>query len=68
MDNKPTYLAGDQLRQFLQNMSAADVSKVEAITNPSAKYDAEGNSDILNIVTKKNSQLHLYASYQSSGL
>ncbi|MGL5891015.1 MAG: carboxypeptidase regulatory-like domain-containing protein, partial [Bacteroidia bacterium] len=56
VDGKPTYLAGDQLKQFLENMPAADVSKVEIITNPSSKYDAEGNSGIINIVTKKGSQ------------
>jgi iron complex outermembrane recepter protein len=56
VDGKPTYLAGDQLKQFLENMPAADVSRVEIITNPSSKYDAEGNSGILNIVTKKGSQ------------
>jgi hypothetical protein len=56
VDGKPTYLAGDQLKQFLENMPAADVSRVEIITNPSSKYDAEGNSGILNIVTKKGTQ------------
>jgi iron complex outermembrane recepter protein len=56
VDGKPTYLAGDQLKQFLENMPAADVSKVEIITNPSSKYDAEGGSGIINIVTKKGSQ------------
>ncbi|MGL5891016.1 MAG: outer membrane beta-barrel protein, partial [Bacteroidia bacterium] len=52
IDGKPTYLAGDQLRQYLEGMSAADVSRVEIITNPSAKYDAQGSGGILNIVTK----------------
>lgn len=52
IDGKPTYLGGDQLKQYLESMPAADVSRVEIITNPSAKYDAQGSAGILNIVTK----------------
>jgi len=56
IDGKPTYLAGDQLKQFLENLPATDVSHIEIISNPSSKYDAEGNSGIINIVTKKGAQ------------
>ncbi|MGL4598114.1 MAG: TonB-dependent receptor, partial [Bacteroidia bacterium] len=57
IDGKPSYLAQDQLNQLLQTMPASDVSYVEVITNPSSKYDAEGNSGIINIVTKKGARL-----------
>ncbi|MBI3509362.1 MAG: TonB-dependent receptor [Bacteroidetes bacterium] len=56
-DNKNTYLGGDALVNYLQNISAADVISVQIISNPSAKYDAQGTGGILNIVTKKGSQL-----------
>jgi hypothetical protein len=35
-------------------MPAANIEKIEIITNPSAKYDASGNAGMLNIVSKKN--------------
>ncbi len=56
VDGKNTYLGGDQLVNFLQNISAGDVVQIEIISNPSAKYDAQGSGGIINVVTKKGSQ------------
>jgi hypothetical protein len=56
MDGKNTFLGGDQLMNYLQGISAADVVSVQIISNPSAKYDAQGSGGILNIITKKGSQ------------
>ena len=54
MDGKPTYLSGDQLASLLKSMPASEIEQIEIMTNPSAKYDAAGNSGIINIRTKKN--------------
>lgn len=54
IDNKETYLSGTQLASVLKGMQGKDVDKIELIQNPSAKYDAEGNSGIINIKTKHN--------------
>lgn len=54
IDGKQTYLAGDQLNAMLKNMPAESVARVEIISNPSAKYDAQGVGGIINIVTKRN--------------
>lgn len=54
IDGKLTYLSGKELQTLLQGMSAENLKDIEIITNPSAKYDAEGNSGILNINLKKN--------------
>ncbi|RPD39368.1 outer membrane beta-barrel protein [Chitinophaga barathri] len=49
IDGRPTTLSLDQI-------PAAEISSVEVITNPSAKYDASADAGILNIVLKKNRQ------------
>lgn len=54
MDGKPAYLSGQELANLLKNMPSSSVEQIEIMTNPSAKYDAAGNSGIINIRTKKN--------------
>lgn len=52
IDNKPIRLYGDQA-QMLKNLPAHVIDNIEIITNPGAKYDAEGQSGIINIHLKK---------------
>ncbi|MBA2250589.1 MAG: TonB-dependent receptor [Chitinophagaceae bacterium] len=54
LDGKPAYLSGEQLANLLKNMPSSNIDQIEIMTNPSAKYDASGNSGIINIKTKKN--------------
>lgn len=54
IDNKPTYMTSTQLASYLKGLPASALDIVEIMTNPSAKYDAAGNSGIINIKTKKN--------------
>ena len=53
IDNKPTYLSAADLANMLKNMPASALDQIEIMTNPSSKYDAEGNSGVINIKTKK---------------
>lgn len=54
MDGRPSYLSGQELTNVLKNMPSSAIDQIEIMTNPSAKYDAAGNSGIINIKTKKN--------------
>jgi len=54
MDGRPSYLSGQELANLLKNMPSSAIDQIEIMTNPSAKYDAAGNSGIINIKTKKN--------------
>lgn len=54
IDGKPTYMSGTDLTNLLKNMPSSNLDQLEIMTNPPAKYDAAGNSGIINIKTKKN--------------
>jgi outer membrane receptor protein involved in Fe transport len=54
IDGKITQMTDEALTQYLSNLSADQISSIEVITNPSARYDAAGNSGIINIRLKKN--------------
>lgn len=53
LDGKQTFLSPTDLASLLKNMPASSLDQIEIMTNPSAKYDAAGNSGIINIKTKK---------------
>jgi outer membrane receptor protein involved in Fe transport len=54
IDGKQTALTGFGSQTGLDNIPASAIEKIEIINNPSAKYDANGNAGIINIIYKKN--------------
>ncbi|HVW95743.1 MAG TPA: outer membrane beta-barrel family protein [Mucilaginibacter sp.] len=56
INDKLTYLSSSQLATLLRSTDGTTIQSIEIISNPSAKYDAAGNSGIINIKLKKNRQ------------
>jgi outer membrane receptor protein involved in Fe transport len=53
IDDKPTYLSGADLDNYLRSLPSSSLDQIELMTNPPAKYDAAGNGGVINIKTKK---------------
>jgi outer membrane receptor protein involved in Fe transport len=56
IDGKQTALTGFGTQTSLDNIPASAIEKIEIINNPSAKYDANGQAGIINIIFKKSKQ------------
>ncbi|NNF32637.1 MAG: TonB-dependent receptor, partial [Saprospiraceae bacterium] len=57
IDGKNQYMSNEEIARLLESMPASTIESLEIIQNPSAKYDAEGNSGIINIKLKRNENL-----------
>lgn len=53
IDGKPTAMSGADLANYLRGLPSAAIERIDIITNPSARYDASGNSGIIDIRLKK---------------
>ncbi|MDB5231679.1 MAG: hypothetical protein JWN76_2484 [Chitinophagaceae bacterium] len=57
IDGKPSPMTGGDLANFLRGLASSAIERIDIITNPSAKYDAAGNSGIIDIRMKKDQRL-----------
>lgn len=64
IDGKQSLIGGGDVAQILASIPASSIETIEVITNPSSKYDAEGQTGIINIVLKKNKKLGLNGNNQ----
>ena len=60
INGKPSGLTAENRGQILEQLPAESVESVEVITNPSAKYNPEGTSGIINIVLRKDRKAGYY--------
>ncbi len=66
IDDRPLYLSGDALTNYLKTLRSDDIERIEVITTPPARYEASGNSGLINIVLKKNKTMGMYGTVSSS--
>lgn len=57
IDGKPSQLSTQDLAAYLKTLQSGDIESIEIITNPSSKYEAQGNAGIINIRMKKDKRL-----------
>ncbi|MEM6721884.1 MAG: outer membrane beta-barrel protein [Bacteroidota bacterium] len=53
VDGNMINLTGEDLTNYLKSIPAEEIKRIEIITSPPAKYEAEGNSGLINIIYKK---------------
>lgn len=57
IDGRESPLRGDDLAALLKTINSTEIDAIEIITNPSSRYEAEGNAGIINIRMKKDQRL-----------
>ncbi len=67
VDGKRLPLTGADLKAYLENLPADQIDRFDIITNPGAKYEAEGNAGIIDIRLKKDENLGANGSVNATG-
>lgn len=67
LNGKPMRMPVEQVVALLNGMSANDISTIELLTTPGARYDAEGSAGIINIVSKKTTKRGTNGSFSITG-
>ncbi|HMQ47563.1 MAG TPA: TonB-dependent receptor [Saprospiraceae bacterium] len=67
VDGKRLPLGGQDLANYLKSLTADQVDRIDIITNPGAKYEAEGNAGIIDIKLKKDENLGANGSVNLTG-
>lgn len=66
INDKPSYLSGSELENYLRSLPTGSVKSIEIMVNPPAKYDASGGAGVINIITKRNPLMGFYGNITGS--
>lgn len=67
INGKPSRMNADNLKEFIQQMPANTLDRIEVITNPSARYSAKGIGGIINVVTRSAIKKNSFYSFGLNG-
>ncbi len=67
LDGRPSNMSGKELQSYLKGSAGTTIEKIEIISSPSAKYDAEGGGGIINIKTRRGFLRGFNGSLSASG-
>ncbi len=65
INDRPSHLSEEGLRQYIKNLPANTIDRIEVITNPSARYG--GSGPVVNIVTRSKIKRNEFLSFGASG-
>lgn len=66
LNGRPLNITSNELNSFLEGMPANSVDKIEVITQPGAEFPATSGGAIMNIITNKNANKYLTATYSGN--
>lgn len=66
INGRPSLLGGEDLKAYLQSLQSSEIEAIEIITQPSSKFEAEGNAGIINILLKREKGLGTNGSLSTS--
>ncbi len=66
LNGRPLNISSNELNSFLEGMPANSVEKIEVITQPGAEFPATSGGAIMNIITNKNANKYLTATYSGN--
>ena len=67
LNGKPSHLTEESLKEFIKQMPANTLERIEVITNPSARYSAKSDGGIINLVTTSNIKKNSFISFGVHG-
>lgn len=67
LNGKPSHLNEESLKEFIKQLPANTLERIEVITNPSARYSAKSDGGIINIVTTSNIKKNSFVSFGVRG-
>lgn len=66
VNNRQLNLSGSDLMNYLRSLRSDDIARIEVITTPPSRFEAAGNSGIINIILKRNPNLGLSGNVSSA--